>query len=69
MFLKRYSVYSKKSGLPVMINGTAEQCAAAMGVTIGSFYSTYSRLTSGRATSGTWEIFQDDDLEDDCDER
>ncbi len=63
---KRYTVYNKKTGLPVMIGGTSVQCAAAMGLAMTSFYSTYSRLKNGKIVSKTWEISQDEeDLDED----
>lgn len=63
----KYSVYSKKTGQPVIIFGTADECAAAMGLcSRGGFYTTYTKLKNGTITSEKWEIYRDD--EDDLDE-
>ncbi len=61
---KRYSVYNRHTGLPIYIFGTAPQCAAAMGVTLGSFFSLMSK--SRLRPSKKYEFF--DDEEDDEDE-
>lgn len=56
----RYTVYRRKTDMPVMICGTARECAKAMGVTVPSFYSIYSRFRNGRPECGAkWEIFPD----------
>lgn len=63
----RYTVYNRKTDMPVMIGGTARECAKAMGVTLPSFYSIYSRFKNGRLDSGAkWEVFPDapDSLEE-----
>ena len=62
----KYSVYSKKTGQPVIIFGTAEECAAAMGRAVNTFWRVYTRQNSGKNVSKKWEIFRDD--EDDLDE-
>ena len=56
-----YTVYNRKTDFPVMIGGTAKECAAAMGITIGSFYTIYTKTQKGNRNSGQrWEIFHDD---------
>jgi hypothetical protein len=45
---RRYSVYRNKDDMPVIIDGTAEECAKAMGVTLNSFYRTVCRAKQGR---------------------
>ena len=42
---KLYTVYNNKTDMPIIIDGTAEECAKAMGMTLSSFYSavTHSR--------------------------
>ena len=65
--LNRYTVYDRRTDLPVMVNGTARECAAAMGVTLGSFRTLYTKLKNGCPAVGhRWEIFKDgpDDLEE-----
>lgn len=63
-FLKKYSVYDKRTDQPVIIGGTAEECAAAMGVATWTFYVEYSKLKNGKLKSNKWEIFLDDDDEE-----
>lgn len=60
---KRYSVYNRKTGQPIYIYGTAPQCAAAMGVTLGSFFSLMSK--SRRRPSVKYEFFTDVNTEED----
>lgn len=63
----RYTVYNRRTDLPVIIGGTARQCAAAMGITYGSFHTTYTKLKNGhKKASRKCEIFRDDpeDMED-----
>ena len=56
-----YTVYDRRTDFPLIIGGTAEECAAAMGITMGSFHTIYTKLKNGnkRATR-KWEIFRDD---------
>lgn len=57
--LATFSVYDRKDGdNPVIIGGTAQECADAMGITLPSFYSTHSRRKSGIVHR--WEIYRDD---------
>ena len=58
---KRYSVYNRKTGQPIYIYGTAPQCAAAMGVTLGTFFSLMSK--SKRRPSVKYEFYIDSDEE------
>lgn len=39
--------------MPIIIDGTAKECAAAMGVDIKSFYRTVSRAYKGRSMRHT----------------
>ena len=59
----RYTVYNNKTDFPVIVDGTARECAKAMGLTISSFYSAVSR--SGTEKYKKWHITKDfaDDLE------
>lgn len=55
-----YTVYNRRTDFPVIISGTAKECAAAMGITLGSFKSTYSRQQNGnKRASRKWEIVRD----------
>ena len=49
----RYSVYRNNDDMPIIIDGTAKECAAAMGVDIKSFYRTVSRSYKGRSMRHT----------------
>lgn len=42
-----YTVYLRKTDLPVAF-GSARECAVALGLTLGSFYSMVSRVATGR---------------------
>ena len=45
---KRYSVYETGTDRPLMIWGTAQECAAALGITYRSFSCYVSRARAGR---------------------
>ena len=49
----RYSVYSAKDGLPLIINGTIPQCARALGMTLNSFQTQASRQRHGKKKGGS----------------
>lgn len=55
----KYTVYDKKTDMPLIIGGTSAECAAAMGLTVPSFYSECSKLKHGKLESSKWEIFRD----------
>lgn len=56
-----FSVYNRRTDLPVIIGGTARECAAAMKIELGSFYTIYTKLKNGhKKASRKWEIFRDD---------
>lgn len=62
----RYSVYSAKDDLPLIVGGTIPQCAKVLGLTINSFYSQASKQRYGRGKDGSkrkYKIIRDDDLE------
>lgn len=62
----RYSVYSAKDDLPLIISGTIPQCAKVLGLTINSFYSQASKQRYGRGKDGSkrkYRIVRDDDME------
>lgn len=48
----RYSVYETGTDRPIMIWGTAKECAAALGITYDSFLSYVSRARAGRPYKG-----------------
>ena len=56
-----YTVYNRRTDFPVIIGGTARECAAAMKISLGRFHTIYTKLKNGhkRATR-KWEIFRDD---------
>ena len=56
---KRYSVYERGTDRPIYINGTAEECAAALGITRRSFYTQVMRSNKGHPPQ-YYEIFIDD---------
>ena len=56
-----YSVYDRRTDMPVIIGGTARECAAAIGLTIGSFHTIRSKQKNGQKTSERWEIHQDEE--------
>ena len=63
----RYSVYNRRTDFPVIIGGTARECAAAMRITLESFYTIYTKLKNRHhQATGKWEIYRDDadDLEE-----
>lgn len=56
-----YTVYNRRTDLPVIIGGTARECAAAMKISIGSFYTIYTKLKNrNNRSTRKWEIFRDD---------
>ena len=61
----RYSVYSRRTDLPVIIGGTARECSDAMKIQYSSFHGIYTKLKNGnKKASRKWEIFRDDPMED-----
>ena len=59
----RYTVYNNRTDELVILDGTAQECARAMNLTIASFYSAVSRAESGQAKR--WFILKEfaDDIE------
>ena len=56
-----YTVYDRRTDLPVIIGGTARECAAAMKIKFSSFHGIYTKLKNGnQKASRKWEIFRDD---------
>ena len=55
-----YSVYNAKTDMPVMIHGTAEECAKCMGVkNAQAFYETKFHVKNG--SNKRWVILEDED--------
>ena len=63
----RYSVYLNKTDMPIIIDGTADECAKALGRSRSSFYCMVGRVRSGR--NKKYSVYQrmldapDEDLE------
>lgn len=56
-----YTVYDRRTDMPLVIGGTARECAAAMGIALGSFHTIWTRLKNGnKKATRKWEIFRDD---------
>lgn len=54
-----YTVYDRRTDMPVIIGGTARECAAAMRIDLGSFHTIYTKLKNGnRKATRKWEIFR-----------
>ena len=45
---KLYTVYNNKTDMPVIIDGTAEECAKAMGIKLCSFYPAVRHAKTGK---------------------
>lgn len=52
-----YTVYDNRTDFPVIVVGTAEECAKAMNLTIESFYCAVSRARSG--ATKRWTILKE----------
>ena len=59
----RYSVYERGTDRPIMIHGTAEECARALGVARSSFYAYLVRQRKGQPQQ--IEIFIEEPDEED----
>ena len=62
---KRYSVYERATDKPVVIYGTPEECAKALGITRDSFYSKVAKARNGTRPSMKYEIFEDEEVDED----
>ena len=51
---KLYTVYDNKTDFPVIVDGTSEECARAMGITLNTFY----KLISYKKTDKWYIIFE-----------
>ena len=61
-----YSVYNRRTDMPVYIHGTAAECSAAMGIGVKTFYTYILRARKG-CPHKKYEIFIDEDDEEDPD--
>lgn len=60
----RYSVYENKTDRPVIIDGTADECAAALKRSRNSFYCLVNRVAKGRIKKYTiLRRFEDEEEE------
>ena len=59
---KYYSVYGRKTDLPVIIHGTSLECMRVLGVSQATFYCYVSHTRNG-TRKGKYEIYVD--VEDD----
>ena len=62
---KRFSVYYRKDEMPVMLYGTAYECAAAMGVSRSTFFTYLSRFRKGMRYPKKYLIYEDEVEEED----
>lgn len=60
---KYYSVYNRKTDMPVMIHGKIEECMRIMGVSKATFY-IYATHTRNGSRKCKYEIYVDDQEED-----
>ena len=58
---KKYSVYSAKTDLPVIIYASSKECAKAMGIRVNSFYRFVCRMRSGKYKQRKWLVYEDED--------
>lgn len=63
---KRYSVYHKKTEMPLILYAKAEECAKAMGIAPNSFFKRIMRMKSGKIEPYKWLIYEDE-VDDDGD--
>ena len=60
----RYSVYETGTDRPIIIYGTAQECADALGIDRHSFYGQVMQARKGKGPK-SYEIFRDDDIKED----
>lgn len=63
--MNTYTVYNKKTDMPVCIGCTVKECAKAMGIKEGSFRTIYSLVKNGKRKTKKWEILSDDEFDED----
>lgn len=52
-----YTVYDNKTDFPIIVGGTARECAKAMGITLESFYCAVDRCRKGK--NRRWTILSE----------
>lgn len=61
-----YTVYNNRTDFPVIVDGTAQECANAMGVLVATFYSLISWTENGKIKKWTiLKSYLDEDLDED----
>ena len=60
--MKKYTVYNNKTDFPVIVDGTAAECAKAMGIKNGSFHSTATRARKGEIKKWTVLTMDEEEL-------
>ena len=61
----KFSVYHKKTEMPLILYATSYECAEAMGITHNSFYRYLCRIREGKIKIRKWLIYRDEeDLDD-----
>jgi predicted DNA-binding transcriptional regulator YafY len=50
--------------MPVVVYGTAKECAEAIGVSVRSFYRYISRIREGKISSRKWDVYEDGESEE-----
>ena len=58
---KKYSVYSAKDEMPVLIYASAKECAEFMGITENAFFRFICRMRSGKYKQRKWLVYEDED--------
>ena len=60
---KYYSVYRRKTDMPVIIHATSHECLEVLGVTLNTFYIYVTRTNKG-IKKRRYDIYVDDPEED-----
>lgn len=55
----RYSVYHKKTDVPLIIYATSAECAKAMGIKVNSFYRYICIMRGGKINLRKWNVYED----------
>lgn len=63
---RKYSVYNRRTDQPIVIHATAAECSEALGIEVRTFYKQITRTRQGMPPK-KYEIFTDDEDEDDVD--
>lgn len=63
-FNKYYSVYRRKTDMPVIIHGNTLECMEAAGISQATFYTYFSHTKHGTRKC-KYEIYADEEVEDD----